>query len=1817
MKKLVLIISLLFSTVICFSQASIGGDGAVHPTGNFPVALSGEIKGSMKRVKDTIQRNAIPASFRDTGMFCYVTSLKKTYQLQDGIANSNWVEYKSGSSYKQGIAIVIGTDTTINADTANVLLSKSNATNTYVPKVRKINNKALTTDITLDKTDINLSNVDNTSDVNKPISFAQGTAINAKMDTGKQSVAGTIAYFRKRTVYDTSIQYTVIDYRKGGIFKYVATDSTSGDNTGDTLKTGNNRRLYRLRPKETEVNIDWYIEDSERVVNDYSKAWIRAKAALPNGGTIYFGTGVYGSKTSWLLEKSNLTMQGAGMDSTIVTADASVGTIMFNVSRTADGYDLGIRSIDTANVFTFWNTTRKGDAFLKLKDAAFASKFKQGMIAKLVAGSHYLDQQFGELNKVRGIGHDTVYLEHPLAREYAVDSSIYSGDFNTNNVIMPAVGDTVQIAITGGIMPAVGFFYNFGDNIFATTRVNVATSIVTFRNIGKGNSLNPGDTLKAGTHLMKGRQLMISFHTQNLTINDLTITGTNSRTFQFDNVYGGRFNRVKIIRNSTPDNGFIYSADWTRDCQFENCVIASGNGTQAGSQISRSTGDLLFHKSQFVNVPFDISEMSFNTVVDDCDITSSNMDFAIRMGKSTSSSTIKNSRINANSCAQIISMDDIQGINNIQREGANFINNTVNSKGSSIAVYFTNGGKMVVSNNTWNGDLYSFTSSLPKQEDTIGTYTYPTSVEINDNLFNNTWGNFVFVGGAFNLIMKNNYFKYPAKDTNNVIWQQFYNNINQTDIKNIDISNNTFDNYYYDDTYFDLGIKLSENIRIKDNHFIHARGTRLSEFWVSYGAKSSTHALSDIYAPLIYSPALDSAMYVNRILNIGGDTTGVYRVGKVLRSIYANGLRSKLLVWYPFLGDSLAALVPAIGYEVGGFEEYKRTSRRAIVVGSGITYNPLLGFAGTASGKTGIIIAKSGDIDYKNVGYFIQETKPGTTLNPYYVGGNNQGIRRSSSSNTLSGLGGSTIIQPFTEDTAFLYSGRNQYNNSQLNYYDNGGTRIDFNNSTFGVLTIAPAPTVLFNRNGYDSPTDASFGTAGITRGDLTISEVKTLKTIMRNYMQDIGRPVQTGSPDAILAGDADTLIQVVAGGDILRLPYRSSGSTIDTTSLSNRINIATNKVNPLETVLNTGNTLTKSNSINAGDSTFGVNAGTFYVRGKGLNTKFGVIHVPNTLSANVAHLLGFPVVRSNWTYPNATVPFATTLIANPDLEGLPTINSVPLDRTRQYLTADSVDNYFIPKLITVLDTTKNRNIKTYVIDNEEVNDTYRPLDTVETPKRYLYTLSAFTKTVHGYDKKVANGGFTGQAPLWFVWNDLYNIQKDTAAAGKYARAVFLPSQISSLSTWATTGSRVDEIAIYKKLIAAYKTMDFDYFNIHWTEPRNGVDSVHAQVYAIQKTIQYYQKAIGKPVICNELGSHSMQPSLMAEMMAEWANNNADYVIPYSGTDVTTNASGGGNDVTLINNTDTSLNTIGTASKNQYVALKNVVRDIIKTNNGKPQATSIATGVKQPVWMDEQGNFYAGNAANGGSSTDTTSLSNRIDTKVDNIRRVGTNVQMFKNGTWTTVYTDSIGVGSSIDTTSLSNRINTKEDSYTTTTFATALQFNKNKVVSTVFNQTADINFTLSGTGNLVGKTIKFTINANTDTITIPNAVYWKEFYPQQGKVNDFELTYRADNSIDVKVSVRNPNFSNIITLDTNQTSFDTYDGYRMNVITVETNGNTMFSMGTAPGATDILKPEFLEMGSHTIYCKAIFYIADTVYINWSNGVNVQVSLPNPKMNNE
>lgn len=68
-----------------------------------------------------------------------------------------------------------------------VSTATQSALNGKVDNTRQVNGHALTSDVSLTKTDVGLANVDNTSDVNKPVSTAQQNALNTKVDkvTGK------------------------------------------------------------------------------------------------------------------------------------------------------------------------------------------------------------------------------------------------------------------------------------------------------------------------------------------------------------------------------------------------------------------------------------------------------------------------------------------------------------------------------------------------------------------------------------------------------------------------------------------------------------------------------------------------------------------------------------------------------------------------------------------------------------------------------------------------------------------------------------------------------------------------------------------------------------------------------------------------------------------------------------------------------------------------------------------------------------------------------------------------------------------------------------------------------------------------------------------------------------------------------------------------------------------------------------------------------------------------------------------------------------------------------------------------------------------------------------------------------------------------------------------------------------------------------------------------------------------------------------------------------------------------------------------------
>lgn len=59
----------------------------------FPTHLAIYGKGGLRTVEDVAERNQIPSLRREEGMLVYVANDKVLYQLNGGIANSNWIVF--------------------------------------------------------------------------------------------------------------------------------------------------------------------------------------------------------------------------------------------------------------------------------------------------------------------------------------------------------------------------------------------------------------------------------------------------------------------------------------------------------------------------------------------------------------------------------------------------------------------------------------------------------------------------------------------------------------------------------------------------------------------------------------------------------------------------------------------------------------------------------------------------------------------------------------------------------------------------------------------------------------------------------------------------------------------------------------------------------------------------------------------------------------------------------------------------------------------------------------------------------------------------------------------------------------------------------------------------------------------------------------------------------------------------------------------------------------------------------------------------------------------------------------------------------------------------------------------------------------------------------------------------------------------------------------------------------------------------------------------------------------------------------------------
>lgn len=477
-------------------------------------------------------------------------------------------------------------------------------------------------------------------------------------------------------------------------------------------------------PTRKIVRLDDFKYDGEL---DYFYAWIRAKDAIPDSGTILLGHGTYSidsgiNDIAWYLEKNNITIQGEGIDKTIITSGGSTRVTMSNSVRLDAKYVKGFYTADTSHAFTYTNDIRKNSDSIVLKNNQWLDSINVGDKLMIVGGSHYFDQEFGELATVVRKTSGAVYLKDKLSGSYSVDSVPY-GNSLKYNISIPEIGDTVTVTVDKYLECSVGRMLNIGDNLFGIKAYTDST--ITFVNVGRGN-WPAGTIIPAGTHLMKPRTALVWNHTQNLKIKDLTIRGNHLRVLRLDNTYGAEISNVKITRDMKEKGGFIYTTDFCRDIKFQDCIFESLQGG-SGSQISRSAGDIYLTRNHFINTKTDCSEYSFNVNVDSNVFDLNGSGFTFILGGTVRTSYITNNIFNVDTAGGVIISGEIQNLNNIQREFSLVKGNTFNIKGYAASIYDPSAyGKSYFIENRIQGEgaLYSFSGSMNRTQPIAALYPH-------------------------------------------------------------------------------------------------------------------------------------------------------------------------------------------------------------------------------------------------------------------------------------------------------------------------------------------------------------------------------------------------------------------------------------------------------------------------------------------------------------------------------------------------------------------------------------------------------------------------------------------------------------------------------------------------------------------------------------------------------------------------------------------------------------------------------------------------------------------------------------------------------------------------------------------------------------------------------------------------------------------------------------------------------------------------------------------------------------------------------------
>lgn len=382
MKKLFLILSILLTNLIYSQQASKVNNGQnVFATGQPRVVLS----------CDTLPSGVfrLYPKAQVTWPFGQLTS-KPTTLLGYGITDAlHTVDFTWGNLPGKPSFATVATSGNYN-DLSNQptiptnnnqlsngagYLTPSDVSGAYVPIIRTINGYALSSNVTLTKSDVGLGNVDNTTDLNKPISTATQTALNGKQATlvsgttiktlKTQSLLGTGNIdLTKSDVGLSNVDNTSDTNKPVSTATQTALDNKVDKVTGKQLSTEDYTSAEKTKLSgiqagaEINVNADWNAVSGD--------AQILNKPTIPtNTNQLTNGSGfITASSTDVLTNKSGNISQWTNNSGYVNQAGARTAISLTTVGTSGiSTYDnsTGVLNIPTYNVSTptFNNTAVK------------------------------------------------------------------------------------------------------------------------------------------------------------------------------------------------------------------------------------------------------------------------------------------------------------------------------------------------------------------------------------------------------------------------------------------------------------------------------------------------------------------------------------------------------------------------------------------------------------------------------------------------------------------------------------------------------------------------------------------------------------------------------------------------------------------------------------------------------------------------------------------------------------------------------------------------------------------------------------------------------------------------------------------------------------------------------------------------------------------------------------------------------------------------------------------------------------------------------------------------------------------------------------------------------------------------------------------------------------------------------------------------------------------------------------------------------------------------------------------------------------------